>query len=100
MELACGGPVSCAALALAAWSRYLGTVPAAERAPDSHGERSVELARAALSDPLAFLELDEVFTTPLRDSTTFRDAFVGAHRDLAAHGPLEAIEGVLVQAWS
>jgi mannitol 2-dehydrogenase len=100
IELARGGPVSCATLALAAWCRYLGTVPASERATDSHGERSVELARAALSDPLAFLELDEVFTTPLRDSTTFRDAFAAAHRDLAAHGPLEAIEGVLVQAWS
>jgi mannitol 2-dehydrogenase len=92
------GPISCAALALAAWSRYLGTVPAAERAPDSRGDRAVELARAALSDPVAFLELDEVFTAPLRDSSRFRDAFVEAYRDVAAHGPLEAIERTLSRA--
>jgi mannitol 2-dehydrogenase len=91
-QLMRAGPVSCAALALAAWSRYLGTVPATERAPDSRGDRAVELARAALSDPLAFLELDDVFTAPLRESPTFRDAFVAANRDLAAHGPLKAIE--------
>jgi mannitol 2-dehydrogenase len=91
-QLARGGPISCAALALAAWSRYLATVPAADRAPDSHGERAVELARAALSDPLVFLELGEVFTAPLRESPAFRAAFAGASRDLAAHGPLQAIE--------
>jgi mannitol 2-dehydrogenase len=91
-QLERGGPVSCAALALAAWSRYLGTVPAAERAPDSRGDRAVELAGVALSDPAAFLELEEVFTAPLRESSTFRDAFVESYRDLAAHGSLEAIE--------
>jgi mannitol 2-dehydrogenase len=94
-QLARGGPVSCAALALAAWCRYLGTVPAAERAPDSRGDRAVELARAALSDPLAYLELDDVFTPPLRESATFRAAFAGAHSDLAARGSLGAIEGIL-----
>jgi mannitol 2-dehydrogenase len=97
-QLARGGSVPCAALALAAWSRYLGTVPAADRAPDSRGDRAIELARAALSDPLAFLELDAVFTAPLRESASFRDAFVAAHQDLAAHGSLGAIEGILVRA--
>jgi mannitol 2-dehydrogenase len=97
-QLARGGPVSCAALALAAWSRYLGTVPAAERAPDSRGGRAVELAGAALSDPLAFLELDEVFTAPLRESSTFREEFAGAHRSLEADGALEAIERTLARA--
>jgi len=91
-QLERGGPVSCAALALAAWSRYLGTVPAAERAPDSRGDRAVELAGVALSDPAAFLELEEVFTAPVRESSTFRDAFVESYRDLAAHGSLAAIE--------
>ena len=97
-QLAGGGSVPCAALALAAWSRYLGTVPAADRAPDSRGDRAIELARAALSDPLAFLELDAVFTAPLRESASFRNAFVAAHHDLAAHGSLGAIEGILVRA--
>jgi mannitol 2-dehydrogenase len=90
-----GGPVSHAALAVAAWSRYLGTTPADERAPDSRGERAAELAAESLDDPLAFLELDEVFTPPLRDSDAFRDAFARAARDLADHGPLRAIENVL-----
>ena len=91
-QLVRGGPISCAALALAAWCRYLGTVPAAERAPDSRGDHAVELARAALSDPIVFLELDEVFSSPLRESSIFRSAFVEAYRQLATHGPLEAIE--------
>jgi mannitol 2-dehydrogenase len=92
-QLTRGGPVSRAALALAAWSRYLGTVPDAERAPDSRGDQAVELAREALSDPLAFLGLEEVFTAPLRESPTFRDAFVTAYRTLEADGPLVTVEG-------
>src|SRR6266404_4668709 len=91
------GPVACAALAVAAWSRYLGTVPAAERAPDSRGDRAVELAHAALSDSAAFLELDDVFTAPVRESSIFREAFGGAYGDLAAYGYLEAMERRVVR---
>jgi mannitol 2-dehydrogenase len=94
-ELARGGPVACAALALAAWSRYLATFPAAERAPDSRGERSVELAARSLDEPLVFLELEEVFTAPVRTNARFRDAFAAASRSLAAAGPLGAIEEAL-----
>jgi mannitol 2-dehydrogenase len=94
-QVARGGPVSHAALALAAWSRYLGTTPAAERARDPRGERAAALAAEALDDPLAFLELDEVFTAPLRESEDFRAAFARAARDLADNGPLRAIENVL-----
>ena len=72
-QLELGGPVECAALALAGWARYLATVPAAERAPDTHGARSVELAAQALEDPRAFLELDLVFTPRLRESERFTD---------------------------
>jgi mannitol 2-dehydrogenase len=89
------GSVACAALALAAWSRYLATVPPAERAPDSRGERAAGLARLALEEPLLFLELDDVFTPPLRSSPRFRDAFELESRSLADHGPLGAIERVL-----
>jgi len=94
-QLERGGPVSCAALALAAWSRYLATVPAGDRAVDTRGERAAQLASRALADPLAFLELDEVFTAPVRNAKSFRDAFAAASRDLAEHGPIEAIERVL-----
>jgi mannitol 2-dehydrogenase len=89
------GPLSCAALALAAWARYLGTIPPALRAPDSRGDRAAELAERSLADPLAFLELDEVFTPRLRTSERFRAAFAAEADDLAWLGPLGAIENVL-----
>jgi mannitol 2-dehydrogenase len=90
-----GGPVSCAALALAAWSRYLATVPAPDRAPDSRGDRAAELAGDSLLEPLRFLELHEVFTPPLRESPRFRDAFASASRDLERYGPMGSIATVL-----
>jgi mannitol 2-dehydrogenase len=93
-QLARGGPVVCGALALAAWSRYLATVPADQRAPDARGDRAAALASDALRDPSAFLELDDVFTSPLRESQVFRDAFMAASRNLAAHGPIQAIENL------
>ena len=86
------GPLECAALALAGWARYLATVPPAERAYDASGDRSAAFAARALAEPLAFLELAEVFTPRLRGSARFRDAFVNAANSLAAHGPLGAIE--------
>jgi mannitol 2-dehydrogenase len=89
------GSLACAALALAAWARYLATVPPELRAPDSHGERAAALAERSLGDPLAFLELEEVFTPPLRHSARFREAFELASRQLAELGPLPAIEQVL-----
>jgi mannitol 2-dehydrogenase len=90
-----GGPLSCAALALAAWARYLATVPPTLRAPDSRGERAAALAKPSLADPLTFLALDEVFTPRLRTSGRFRDAFTAQAADLARLGPLGAIENVL-----
>ena len=90
-QLELDGPVDCAALALAGWARYLGTVPAHERAPDAHGARSVELATRAIDDPRAFLELELVFTPRLRESGRFVAAFVRAYDEVAAHGSLAAI---------
>jgi mannitol 2-dehydrogenase len=91
-QLELGGPLACAALALAGWARYLATVPAAERAADPRGERSTLLAAQSLQDPLAFLELADVFTPPVYASARFRDAFAHAAGSLAEHGPLGAIE--------
>jgi mannitol 2-dehydrogenase len=90
-----GGPITCAALALAAWARYLATVPSEVRAPDSRGERAAALAQRSLADPLVFLELEEVFTPPLRESERFRDAFAANAAALATLGPLGAIENAL-----
>jgi mannitol 2-dehydrogenase len=86
-----GGPVACAALALAAWARYLAIVPPAARAFDSRGERALELARRSLVDPFEFLDLDDVFTPQLRESERFRDAFGSAAADLERLGPQAAI---------
>jgi mannitol 2-dehydrogenase len=89
------GPLECAALALAGWARYLATVPPSERAYDASGDRSAAFAARALAEPLAFLELAEVFTPRLRGSARFRDAFVDAATSLDELGPLGAIERVL-----
>jgi mannitol 2-dehydrogenase len=98
MQIERGGPIACSVVALAAWARYLATVPPAARAPDSRGERAAQLAGQALADPLAFLELDEVFTPRLRASDRFRDAFTAAVADGARVGPLDSIEHVLARA--
>jgi len=90
-ELELGGPVDCAALALAGWSRYLATTPPDERAPDPRGERAASFATRSLEDPVAFLEFDEVFTPALRDDDRFRDAFDRACRSLDERGALASL---------
>jgi mannitol 2-dehydrogenase len=94
-QLELGGPVDCAALALAGWARYLATVPAAERAHDPHGDLAATFAARSLGDPRAFLEFDQVFTPRLRASDRFADAFVAASNALAERGSVGAMEGLL-----
>jgi mannitol 2-dehydrogenase len=93
-----GGSVACAALALAAWARYLATVPPTLRAHDAQGERAAALAHDSLVQPAAFLDLDDVFTPSVRKSAHFRNAFTAAAADLARLGPHGAIEQVLQPA--
>ena len=94
-QLELDGPIECAALALAGWARYLATVPAAERAHDPHGDRAATFGARSIADPQAFLELDEVFTARLRESSRFRETFVAASDALAEHGPIGAMEKLL-----
>ena len=91
-QLELDGPVEHAALALAGWARYLATVPAAERAPDPHGEEAAAFANRSVADPRAFLEFDQVFTPRLRESDRFGEAFAAASRELAARGSIGAME--------
>ena len=91
-QLELDGPVECAALALAGWARYLATVPVAERAHDPHGDMAAELAIRSLGAPEAFLELDQVFTPSLRESSRFREAFGAASNSLGERGSLGAME--------
>jgi mannitol 2-dehydrogenase len=89
-----GGPVDRAALALAAWARYLATVPSTLRAPDARGERAAALAQRSLVDPTAFLDLEDVFTPMLSGSERFREAFAAAAADLVELGPQGALQQV------
>lgn len=91
-QLELGGPVDCAALALAGWARYLALTPTDERAPDTGGDRATTYATRSLDDPVAFLGLAEVFPPSVRDSERFREAFTNAARSLAALGPIGAVE--------
>jgi mannitol 2-dehydrogenase len=91
-QLEVGGPVGCAALALAGWARYLATTPTDERAPDTGGDRAATYATRSLDDPIAFLGLAEVFPPAVRDSERFREVFTNAARSLAALGPIGAVE--------
>ena len=90
-HLETGGPIRCAALALAGWARYLAIVPRDQQSPDASGELSRRLARDALHEPIHFLELDTVFTAALRDSERFQTEFVAAAGELAARGPIAAM---------
>jgi len=78
-------------LAVAGWARYLATQPAEDQAFDAAGDRTRDLARQALRDPLAFLGLSEVFTAPLRSSERFRDTFATAWARIAELGPIAAM---------
>ena len=57
--------------------------------------RQTTLALGSLDAPLTFLELDEVFSPPLRESERFRQAFSEASRSLAADGSFGAVEQLL-----
>jgi mannitol 2-dehydrogenase len=94
-----GGPIGCAALALAAWARYLAIAPPALRARDSLGARAALLAQRSVADPSTFLELDDVFTPPLRGSKRFRDAFTASAADLVRLGPHGAIERLFARGY-
>jgi mannitol 2-dehydrogenase len=86
-----GGPIRHAALALAGWARYLATTPVDQQAPDRSGELSRSYAREAIDRPERFLDLDAVFTSPLRESARFRAEFEAAAAALASAGPLAAM---------
>jgi mannitol 2-dehydrogenase len=93
-QLELGGPVDCAALALAGWARYLATTPPEERAADADSDRAATHAERSLDDPVAFLGLAEVFPPLIRDDEKFREAFTSATRTLATLGPIGAVENL------
>ena len=90
-QLLLGGPIGCAALALAGWARYLATTPLHLQSFDASGDLPRGYALAALTDPVSFLDFEDVFPAELRDSERFRTAFVRAWRSLEESGPLTAM---------
>jgi mannitol 2-dehydrogenase len=91
-ELERNGPVEGAATALAGWARYLATVDARDQAADSSGDAARRHAADALSDPLAFLDFEDVFPSAVRGAERFRAAFATAYRRIADRGPIAAMQ--------
>jgi mannitol 2-dehydrogenase len=86
-QLELNGPIRCATLALAGWARYLATLPVELQAFDASGEHTRMLARRAIDEPTAFLELESVFPDSLRESDRFRSEFVQALEQLRVSIP-------------
>ena len=89
-QLELDGPIIRGATALAGWARYLGVVAFEQQAFDA----SIDIARSygakALTDPVAFLDNEQVFPVSLRNSTRFRSAFAAAYAVISDDGPLAA----------
>jgi mannitol 2-dehydrogenase len=90
-QLESGGPIECAATALAGWARYLGVVDPEQQANDADGDVARRYAAAATADPLAFLEYDAVFPQAVGSSARFRSAFVRGYEQIASEGPIAAM---------
>jgi mannitol 2-dehydrogenase len=90
-QLESGGPIECAATALAGWARYLGVVDPEQQANDADGDVARRYAADATGDPLAFLEYDAVFPQAVRSSARFRLAFARGYEQIASGGPIAAM---------
>src|SRR5215218_1564908 len=90
-QLESGGPIECAATALAGWARYLGVVDPEQQATDADGDAARRYAGAAIADPLAFLEYDAVFPQAVRSSPRFRSVFARGYEQIASEGPIAAM---------
>lgn len=94
-SVAVGRPVGAAALAIAAWARYLAVVPPEAQAYDAHGGEARSYARAAQGDPLRFLEYRRVFPDEVAADARFRSAFTQGLQRLQHENPL----GVAATPW-
>jgi mannitol 2-dehydrogenase len=93
-QLERGGPIERAATALAGWARYLAVVDPGQQAFDASGDTARRYAAEATADPLAFLEFEAVFPPAVRSSQRFRSAFAAGYEQIAAEGPIAAMEVV------
>ena len=91
-QLERGGSIERAATGLAGWARYLAVVNPEEQAFDAAAGEARRYAREAADDPGAFLSYEAVCPATLRESASFRAAFVGAYEKIAADGPIAAMQ--------
>jgi mannitol 2-dehydrogenase len=91
-QLERGGPIERAATALAGWARYLAVVDRAQQAFDAGGDAARRYAANATMDPTAFLAYDAVFPPTVRSAPRFRSAFAAAYEQIAAEGPIAAMQ--------
>jgi mannitol 2-dehydrogenase len=95
-QLAAGGRLELAALALAAWCEYLGR-PSETLASDPRLEEAQAHAARSVAEPASFLSFTDVFGDDLVTADRFVDAFVGALRHLRERGVRSAIEYALAE---
>jgi mannitol 2-dehydrogenase len=91
-QLERGGPIERAATALAGWARYLAVVDRGQQAFDARGDAARRYAADATVDPAAFLSYDAVFPPTVRSAPRFRAAFAAAYKQIAAEGPIAALQ--------
>jgi mannitol 2-dehydrogenase len=94
-QLETGGEIAHSTAGLAAWARYLAVVDPAAQAFDSSAAAARRHAAAALADPVAFLEFEEVFPPCLRNSPRFREEFSSSYGRIVQSGPIAALEFTL-----
>jgi mannitol 2-dehydrogenase len=90
-----GGETRAAVLALAGWAHYLADVPAEHQAPDALGDDARRLARAARTDPRAFLGLGSVFPAEVAGDPRIVEEFGSAYRAITEKGPIGAVDEVV-----
>jgi mannitol 2-dehydrogenase len=97
-QVAVGGPIALAALALAGWAHYLADVPEAAQARDDRGDASRARARAARVEPGAFLTDNDIVPGEVATDPTFSAAFERAHRLITDVGPIAALAAIVADA--
>jgi mannitol 2-dehydrogenase len=91
-QLERGGPIERAAMALAGWARYLAVVDPEQQAFDASGDAARRYAAEATADPVAFLAYEAVFPPAVRSTPRFRSAFAAGYEQVAAEGPIAAVQ--------
>lgn len=98
-QVASGGPIGLATLAMAAWCQYLNGVDdhgnTFEVASDPNLDQARHFAELSIAEPTAFLGFDKVFDAELAGSERFRSTFAAALNQLRDGGALAAIDTAL-----